>query len=83
LLTKLARNTGGQAYFPANLADLTGINDAIATDLRTVYSIGYYPRNQKKDGTFRAVAVRVLGANGRDDSSLTVRTRTGYIAGRS
>jgi VWFA-related protein len=83
LLEKLARGTGGWAFFPAGLEDLASVHDAIATDLRTVYSIGYYPTNHKKDGTFRAVAVRVLGANGKEDSNVAVRTRSGYLADRS
>jgi Ca-activated chloride channel homolog len=80
LLTKLARDTGGQAYFPERLEDLAGINDKIAVDLRTVYSIGYYPKNDKKDGTYRTVSVRVLDANGKDDPDVSVRTRAGYTA---
>lgn len=83
LLAKLAKETGGQAFFPSRLEDLTSINDAIATDLRTVYSIGYYSTNQKKDGTFRTVAVKVLGTNGREDATMTVRTRSGYMAEKS
>ncbi len=83
LLNKLARETGGQAFFPNGLADLDSVNAAIATDLRTVYSIGYYPKNTKKDGTFRAVGVKVLGTNGKEDSNMSVRTRTGYLAEKS
>jgi VWFA-related protein len=80
LLTKLATETAGQAFFPARLEDLSAVNDAIATDLRTVYSIGYYPKNEKKDGTFRKVDVHVFGKDGKDDPALVVRTRAGYIA---
>lgn len=83
LLTRLAKETGGMSFFPARLEELSGINDAIAGDLRSVYSIGYYPKNTKRDGTYRAVSVRVLGSNGRESSGLAVRTRAGYIAGRS
>ena len=82
LLTKLARETGGKAFFAAGLGDLASVNDAIAADLRTVYSIGYYPKNPTKDGTFRTVGVEVLGAAGKPDSTLTARTRSGYLAQR-
>ena len=82
LLTRLTRETGGQAFFPASLAELNAVNDAIAADLRTVYSIGYYPKNTKKDGSFRSVAVRVLDQSGKQAGGLSVRTRSGYVAGK-
>ena len=82
LLTRLARETGGRSFFPATLGELNAINDAIASDLRTVYSIGYYPKNPKKDGSFRSVSVRVLDAGGREAPGLSVRTRSGYVAGK-
>jgi Ca-activated chloride channel homolog len=75
LLTKLAEDSGGRAYFPADLAELGPISDEIARDLRTIYALSYYPTNDKRDGTFRKVAVRVVG-----DSKFAVRTRTGYYA---
>ena len=52
LLTKLAEDTGGIAFFPRELAEVHTIASQISTELRTQYSIGYYPTNEKKDGTF-------------------------------
>jgi Ca-activated chloride channel family protein len=78
LLTKLADETGGKAFFPKELSEVHTIAQQISTDLRTQYSIGYYPTNSKKDGTFRTVKVQVSAANRR----IVARTRNGYTAPR-
>ena len=78
LLTKLAEETGGKAFFPKEISETHAIAQQISTDLRTQYSIGYYPTNSKKDGTFRAVKVQVSAGNRR----IVARTRNGYTAPR-
>ena len=78
LLKQLAEETGGKAFFPKELAEVHTIAQQISTDLRTQYSIGYYPTNSKKDGTFRSVKVNINGGNRR----LVARTRNGYTAPR-
>jgi Ca-activated chloride channel family protein len=75
LLGRLAEESGGRAFFPADVSEVGAISDEIARDLRTVYAIGYYPTNDKRDGTFRKVSVKIPG-----DSKYSVRTRTGYYA---
>ncbi len=78
VLTELAEATGGQAYFPENLDQVTPICEQVAHEIRNQYSIGYYPTNGSKDGTFRAVQVRVFPPRG--IGKVIVRTRTGYYA---
>jgi len=76
LLNKLAGETGGTAFFPRELSQVHTIAQQISSDLRTQYSIGYYPSNSKRDGTFRQVKVQVnAGAR-----KLVARTRNGYTA---
>lgn len=76
LLNKLAAETGGTAFFPRELSQVHTIAQQISNDLRTQYSIGYYPSNSKRDGTFRQVKVQVnAGAR-----KLVARTRNGYTA---
>jgi Ca-activated chloride channel homolog len=78
LLNKLAEETGGKAFYPRELSEVHAIAQQISTDLRTQYSISYYPTNKNKDGTFRAVKVQVnAGAR-----HLVARTRNGYTAPR-
>lgn len=78
LLNKLAEETGGKAFFPRELSEVHSIAEQISTDLRTQYSLGYYPSNAKKDGSFRAVKVQVNSGSRR----LIARTRNGYTAPR-
>jgi Ca-activated chloride channel family protein len=77
LLNKLASETGGRAFFPKELSEVHDIAAQISADLRTQYSIGYYPTNTRRDGTFRTIKVEVDSAGGR---KLVARTRAGYVA---
>ena len=76
LLNKLAEETGGKAFYPRELSAVQAIAQQISTDLRTQYSIGYYPTNPRKDGSFRSVKVQINADNRR----LVARTRNGYTA---
>ncbi|HLG16269.1 MAG TPA: VWA domain-containing protein [Blastocatellia bacterium] len=76
LLNKLAVETGGKAFFPKELSEVHSIAEQISTDLRTQYSIGYYPSNPKRDGTFRSIKVEISGGGQR----LVARTRSGYVS---
>lgn len=78
ILAELAEATGGQAYFPDNLDQVTPVCEQVAREIRNQYTIGYYPTNTAKDGTFRPVDLKVIPPNGR--GKLAVRTRTGYYA---
>jgi Ca-activated chloride channel homolog len=75
LLTRLADDSGGRAFFPKDLGEIPGIAAQIAKDLRTQYIISYYPSNEKRDGTYRTVQVDV-----KSKRKLIVRTRQGYYA---
>jgi Ca-activated chloride channel family protein len=77
-LATLAEATGGLALFPDTLADVDSVCQEIARDIRNQYTLGYYPTNSAKDGTFRSVKVDLIPPKGR--TKLTVRTRTGYYA---
>ncbi|MCI0664806.1 MAG: VWA domain-containing protein [Acidobacteria bacterium] len=77
LLTRLADSSGGRAFFPKDVDEMPAIADRIAKDLRTQYVINYYPSNEKRDGTYRAVKVLVKSD---DNRKLIARTRMGYFA---
>jgi VWFA-related protein len=76
-LRRLAKTTGGQAYFPESAAKLPAICKQIARDIREQYTIAYVPTNKAHDGTYRAIRLTVTGP-GRE--KLVVRTRAGYYA---
>jgi Ca-activated chloride channel homolog len=79
-LDKLAADTGGRAYYPASLAELKGIAEDIASEMRSQYSIGYIPTNDRDDGTYRNIRVTV--ADGPNRERRIPITRAGRTAGR-
>jgi Ca-activated chloride channel family protein len=77
VLKRLAKETGGEAFLPESLSDVTPICERIARDIRNQYTIAYNPTNKKRDGTYRVILVK---ASAPDHRRLTVRTRSGYFA---
>jgi len=73
-LTSLARETGGRAYFPTALAQLDGVYDKIADELRTQYALGYVSSNASRDGRWRRIAISTT-------QGALLRHRLGYYAG--
>ncbi len=77
VLKRFARVSGGEAFFPASLSEVTPICEGIAADIRQQYTLGYTPSNRKFDGAFRRIRVTAGTPGG---GRLLVRTREGYIA---
>jgi VWFA-related protein len=74
VLEKLAKETGGVAYFPNSSAETIAICRQIAADIRHQYTLGYTPTDTSQPG-YRKIRVTVT-ARGR--GKLSVRTRAGY-----
>ena len=77
-LQEIAQASGGLSFFPENVDDVHNICLEVAHDIRNQYTLGYYPTNARKDGTFRTVQVEVIPPRGR--GKLIARTRNGYYA---
>jgi Ca-activated chloride channel family protein len=77
-LTEIANASGGVAYFPENIDDVHTICQQVAHDIRHQYTLGYYPSNIARDGSFRSVHVDVIPPRGK--GKLVARTRNGYYA---
>jgi len=75
VLKYFAAETGGVAFFPFKVEDLSQSFENIANELRHQYSILYRPEPLKTDGTYQAVDIRVKAKG-----NLVVRTRKGYYA---
>jgi Ca-activated chloride channel family protein len=74
-MEQLAEVSGGRMAFPKTPQDVIPLYEQIGRDLGTSYGLGYAPPNPRKDGTYRAIEVRVR------DKSLHVRqSRIGYEA---
>jgi Ca-activated chloride channel family protein len=80
VLRRLSHETGGEAFFPARPSESVEICQRIARDIRDQYTIGFSSTNGKRNGAYHAIRV-VARAKG--DGKLSVRTRAGYVAGRS
>jgi VWFA-related protein len=76
VLSELAAQTGGQAYFPKSLKDVDGIAQEVAQDIRTQYTIEYRSTKPPSLGGYRQVHVE---AKEKGYRGLQVRTRTGYF----
>jgi VWFA-related protein len=73
-LQVLADGSGGFAAFATN--NLSAVFDRIRQDNSRYYVLGYYPTNDKRDGKFRTIDVRVARPG------LQVQARKGYVAPR-
>lgn len=80
LINRLAKETGGRAFFPESLSDLPQIAEEIVRDMRTQYVVSYSPTNKMRDGSFRAIRVTVADAAGKDKR--IALTRSGRISER-
>ena len=74
VLRQFAQETGGRAFFVQRAEDLKDIYGQIADELSSQYTMGYAPKNTKRDGAFRRLVVQV-GRQG-----LTTRNKRGYYA---
>ncbi len=77
VLKRLAKVSGGESYFPKEISDATSVLQAVSRDIRNQYTIGYASSNEKNDGTYRQVRVKLVGPH---SDRWTVRTRPGYSA---
>ena len=73
-LREMAERTGGRVYPVGALRDLDRFYAQVAAELRLLYSLGYYPTNDKRDGKWRALRVEMRRRE------LSAQTRPGYRA---
>ncbi|MFH1574238.1 MAG: VWA domain-containing protein [Acidobacteriota bacterium] len=73
-LHELAEYTGGRVLDVLQMHDLAPAFEEIARELASQYSIGYQSKNDKRDGKFRKVQVKVK------QPDLVARTKKGYYA---
>jgi len=74
-LKRLAEDTGGRAFFTAEVIELEKSLTQITRELRNQYMIAYEPTNNNYDGKERRIEVKLPNHKG-----LKVRTKTGYKA---
>jgi VWFA-related protein len=74
VLVQLAEATGGRAFFPFKMKDITHSYAAIEDELRSQYVVSYRPADFDADGRYRSIEISSL------KKDLQVRARKGYFA---
>jgi Ca-activated chloride channel family protein len=76
-LTQMATESGGSAFFPANMKEIEEAYDTIVSQVRSQYTLGYVSTNTATDGRWRKVEIRVRPASAKD---ARIQSRKGYFA---
>jgi VWFA-related protein len=74
VLEQLAEATGGRAFFPYKMKDITHSFAAIEDELRSQYVVSYKPADCDADGRYRSIEISTM------KKDLQVRARKGYFA---
>lgn len=75
VLRRIARETGGRVFMPANDEQIEHVHSALADDVQNRYLLTYTPGNQKYDGKWREISVQVDSPR-----PYRVSARPGYFA---
>ncbi len=75
-LSQIAREAGGEAFFPSSPAEIDRVYAKILDELASRYTLGYVPSNPKPAGKFRRVEVKLART---DLKGARIRTRSGYV----
>ena len=74
VLEQLANATGGRAFFPYKMSDITKAFTSIEEELRSQYSVAYKPADLAADGRYHSIEIIALS------KKVHVRARPGYFA---
>lgn len=75
-MQNLAKTSGGKVFPVADLSDARNAFKAVADEIGTKYSLGYYSSNEKRDGTYRKIKIELKGV----PAGAQIRAREGYTA---
>ncbi len=74
VLEQLANATGGRAFFPYKMTDITKAFSSIEEELHAQYSLAYKPADLTADGRYHSIEITAL------NKKVHVRARPGYYA---
>ena len=77
VLQRIADATGGRAFFPTRMEDMSIGFANVEQELRSQYALEYVPADFKQDGSFRTIYLVSL------DQRYQVHARKGYFAPRA
>lgn len=73
-MEEFAAQTGGAVYIPKTVDDLDLAFGQIAADLAQQYVLSYYPPEDKRDGRYHNITIRV-----KNKTNLRIRARKGFV----
>ncbi|MCU1311283.1 MAG: von Willebrand factor, type [Candidatus Angelobacter sp.] len=76
-MERLAQATGGRAFFPFKIQDVSNAFSEIQEELRSQYALAYKPADFNADGRYRSIDISAR------NNKLRVRSRKGYFAPKS
>jgi Ca-activated chloride channel family protein len=74
-MEQISGQTGGAVYIPKTTDELKAAFQQIAADLAHQYVLSYYPGNERRDGRFHAIDLKV-----RTRKDVRIRARRGYYS---
>ncbi len=74
VLGQLASATGGRAFYPFKIEDLSNAFSDVQEELRSQYAIAYVPADFTRDGSFHTIEIQVA------EKKYKARARRGYFA---
>ena len=77
ILEAIANATGGRAFFPFKIEEVSDAFSQIQEELRSQYAISYKPADFKADGKYRSIDIEAV------NKKYKVRSRKGYFAPRT
>jgi VWFA-related protein len=77
-MEQLSGQTGGAVYIPKSNTELFDAFQQIAADLAHQYVLSYYPGDERRDGRFHNIDLRI-----KSRKDVRVRSRKGYYAPKS
>jgi Ca-activated chloride channel homolog len=76
-MQRFSNMTGGQAFFPTSIKQLDGTYEKILQEISARYVLGYTSSDEKADGTWRQVEIKLKRP---ELKGAKLRTRPGYYA---
>jgi Ca-activated chloride channel family protein len=77
-MEQISGQTGGAVYIPKSTRELNEAFQQIAADLAHQYVLSYYPGDERRDGRFHTIDLRV-----RSRKDVRIRARRGYYSPRA
>jgi Ca-activated chloride channel homolog len=74
IMERMAEATGGRAFFPFKIEDVSNAFAEIQDELRSQYAVAYKPADFQADGRYRSIDIAS------DNKKYHVRARKGYFA---